>query len=628
MRTVSVPVIYNNGNFDRIALLKTLRRTGANRVMLALYRVVKNGRVQTAENMAGLAEEIAFFEGEGFEVCVWIGETIGHGWPINETSDYTNVVNIRGNVGYAAYCPTDEKFTDDICEWIKNVAKAGAKQILLDDDFRMTNHGGEGSSASCLCENHMKIFCSLVGEDLSREEIVKKVFSGGKSKYRDAWLAMMKDTVLSFAKKIRAAVDEVDRGIRIGLCGTESMMDVDGAATSDAVKILAGENKRLWRSLGAPYWAKNGFDLAQVLLTERLAARWIDRENLEIICEGDTYPRPRLACPAAYLEIFDQALAADGGGDGILKYMIEYAAPYDYETGFIDRHVKNAPLLRAIAETFRGGECVGLRLFEYAKCFRGADFGDTDPYENADITAWRQGIGVRFAAGVCAPVAFGGDYPVIAFGENAKYIAEDMLKNGAILDARAAKFLQERGVDTGLIAAEKAEDVIGTEYFIAENAHVTAANPVYDNLTIKPEAEPLTFLEGKGKHIEAYRYKNEKGMRFLVYSADCERTDRSLYRCYARQREIVRETEWLCGRKLPAACPGHPDTYLFCKRFEGALAVGFWNLFPDDIPVAEIALSRPYASIEWICGKGELCGDKVRLESVAPYAFVCFKVQL
>lgn len=628
MRTVSVPVIYNNGNFDRIALLKTLRRTGANRVMLALYRVVKNGRVQTAENMAGLAEEIAFFEGEGFEVCVWIGETIGHGWPINETSDYTNVVNIRGNVGYAAYCPTDEKFTDDICEWIKNVAKAGAKQILLDDDFRMTNHGGEGSSASCLCENHMKIFCSLVGEDLSREEIVKKVFSGGKSKYRDAWLAMMKDTVLSFAKKIRAAGDEVDRGIRIGLCGTESMMDVDGAATSDAVKILAGENKRLWRSFGAPYWAKNGFDLAQVLLTERLAARWIDRENLEIICEGDTYPRPRLACPAAYLEIFDQALAADGCYDGILKYMLEYAAPYDYETGFVDRHVKNAALLKAIEETFKEGDAVGLNLFERAECFRNAELTGGDPYANAEYAVWAGGHGVRFAASVCAPVAFGGDYPAVVIGENARYIEKSALKNGAIVDVVAAKILQERGIDVGMESITPVRDIVGTEHFLSENIHVTTAQPVYFHVETKNGAETLTYLEGKNRHTGAYRYVNAEGLRFLVYAFDGERSDKMLYRCYARQREIVRETEWLCGRKLPASCAGHPDIYLFCKQTEDGLAVGFWNLFPDDIPVAEIALSRPYASIEWICGKGELCGDKVKIEEIAPYSFVGFKVKL
>ncbi|PWM73452.1 MAG: hypothetical protein DBX59_04930 [Bacillota bacterium] len=628
MRTVSVPVIYNNGNFDRIALLKTLRRTGANRVMLAIYRVVKNGRVQTAENMAGLAEEIAFFEGEGFEVCVWIGETIGHGWPINETSDYTNVVNIRGNVGYAAYCPTDEKFTDDICEWIKNVAKAGAKQILLDDDFRMTNHGGDGSSASCLCENHMKIFCSLVGEELSREEIVKKVFSGGKSKYRDAWLEMMKDTVLSFAKKIRAAVDEVDRGIRIGLCGTASMMDVDGAATSDAVKILAGKNKRLWRSFGAPYWAKNGFDLAQVLLTERLAARWIDRENLEIICEGDTYPRPRLACPAAYLEIFDQALAADGCYDGILKYMLEYAAPYDYETGFVDRHVKNAALLKAIEETFKEGDAVGLNLFERAECFRNAELTGGDPYANAEYAVWAGGHGVHFAAGVCAPVAFGGDYPAVVIGENARYIEKSALKNGAIVDVVAAKILQERGIDVGMESITPVRDIVGTEHFLSENIHVTTAQPVYFHVETKNGAETLTYLEGKNRHTGAYRYVNAEGLRFLVYAFDGERSDKMLYRCYARQREIVRETEWLCGRKLPASCAGHPDIYLFCKQTEDGLAVGFWNLFPDDIPLAEIALSRPYGAVEWLSGKGELCGDKVKIEEIAPYTFVGFKVKL
>ncbi|MBO5070928.1 MAG: hypothetical protein J6C37_11295, partial [Roseburia sp.] len=40
----------------------------------------------------------------------------------------------------------------------------------------------------------------------------------------------------------------------------------------------------------------------------------------------------------------------------------------------------------------------------------------------------------------------------VAFGENVKYIPGDALRNGLILDARAAAILTERGVDVGIIA--------------------------------------------------------------------------------------------------------------------------------------------------------------------------------
>lgn len=623
MYKVSVPAILTSANYDREKLLENLNKAGADRVMLALYRVLKNGRIQTEENMDRLAEELAFFQNQGFETCVWIGETIGHGWPINEGAEYSNIVNILGNPGYAAFCPTDEKFVADICKWIANVARAGAKQILLDDDFRMTNHGAAGSSACCLCERHLQLYRAAVGEDLSREEIKEKVFTGGPSVYRDAWVNMMRETMLGFAEKIRAAVDEVDESVRIGVCGTASMMDADGECFADAAKILAGRNNGLIRMFGAPYWAHNGFDLANVITMERRCAAGADHSAFEVICEGDTWPRPRFACPSAYLEIFDQALAADGGFDGILKYMIEYDAPYDYETGYIDEHVKNRPLLKKIQKEF-GGDCAGIRLFERYERFRGADLSG-DALDNAELSVWRpQGIGCRFVSALGLPVAFEGNGPVVVFGENAKYIEAEALKAGAIIDLPAARYLQARGIDVGLKSENAATDVISREHFLAEDVHITTAHPLYADLAVKEGAEVLSYLEGKERHVGAYRYLNADGMRFLVYAFDGERSDARVYRNYARQREVAGQVEWLSGEKLPASCTGHPDTYMICKKIGEKLAVGFWNLFPDKIAEAAIGLSRNYSSVRWIAGRGELKEDGIHIKDVAPYAFVGF----
>ena len=623
MRSVSIPVIYGSVNYDRAAILDILRRTKANRLMLAINRVLKDGKILADGNLQGLSEEIAFFEEEGFEVCVWIGETIGHGFPSNDKSEYRSVVNLYGNEGSSAFCPADERFVSDICAWIKNVARAGAKLILLDDDFRISNHGAAQSSVCCLCDYHLNVFCESVGEKLSREEIAEKVFTGGPSVYRDAWIAMMRDTMLAFAKKIRSAIDEVDPKIRIGLCGAPSMLDMDGGCNAEVLKTFAGENKALWRPCAAPYWAHDGFELARVILMQRLMACLYPKEQLEIIAEGDTYPRPRFACPSRYLEIYDEALAADGAHDGILKYMLEYAAPYGYETGFVDRHIRNLPLLKEIDETFQEGDSAGLRLYEHIECFRNSEFYDPDPYQNAEYQAWRQGIGKRFAFGIGAPIAFGGDYPVIVIGENARYIEKSALKNGAIIDAVAARILAERGVDTGMKSAVPVRDIVATEHFLSEDIHVTTANPVTFDVELANGANVLTYLEGARRHIGAYRYENAEGLRFLVYAFDGERTDRMLYRNYARQREIVRETQWLCGKKLPVSCTGNPDTYLFCKRNGNALTVGLWNIFPDEINGAEIVLSDSYKEVQWLVGNGEFYGDTVKAD-LAPYSFLCF----
>ena len=125
---------------------------------------------------------------------------------------------------------------------------------------------------------------------------------------------------------------------------------------------------------------------------------------------------------------------------------------------------------------------------------------------------------MHFAAGVCAPVAFGGDYPAVVIGENARYIEKSALKNGAIVDVVAAKILQERGIDVGMESITPVRDIVGTEHFLSENIHVTTAQPVYFHVEPKNGAETLTYLEGKNRHTGAYRYVNAEGLRFLVYA--------------------------------------------------------------------------------------------------------------
>ncbi len=82
---------------------------------------------------------------------------------------------------------------------------------------------------------------------------------------------------------------------------------------------------------GAPYWT-NAVTLGPNIDAIRVQQYWCD-DSIELLTEGDTYPRPRLWVPSSYLECYDMILRADGNSDGILKYMIDYTYNADYETG-------------------------------------------------------------------------------------------------------------------------------------------------------------------------------------------------------------------------------------------------------------------------------------------------------
>lgn len=154
-----------------------------------------------------------------------------------------------------------------------------------------------------------------------------------------------------FAEALRTALDEVSPKIRLGLCACTDSWGKEGWNAVEVAKIMAGNTKPFFRTIGAPYWA--------VFTSRKLGeALEIERSQLgkmpqgEVFVEGDTFPRPRNACPAAFLECYDMIIRADGRADGILKYMLDYVSDADYETGYIDAMVKNAVLYKVIDELF------------------------------------------------------------------------------------------------------------------------------------------------------------------------------------------------------------------------------------------------------------------------------------
>ena len=80
-----------------------------------------------------------------------------------------------------------------------------------------------------------------------------------------------------------------------------------------------------------------------------MESSWTKAGDIEILAEGDAFPRPRTRCPASYLEGFDTAIRASGCTDGILKYGIDYFSNTDYETGYAAFHrrlslIRNIPI--------------------------------------------------------------------------------------------------------------------------------------------------------------------------------------------------------------------------------------------------------------------------------------------
>ena len=629
MYTVAIPVTnrYSNRRMDCEAVLSELRRADATRVWLCTARGIEREE-RLSEELALLKEHRLFFEAQGIEVGVWLS-SLGHGGTLvyddartlERAARYVKLTGLGGGTCPDSFCPTCEPFATDYSNWIGRIAETGAKLIMIDDDYRLS---ARACGPGCCCEAHMAEYRRRVGEDVARPDMEKLIFTGGPSKYRDAWLDMGHDALMGLAKRIRARVDAVNPAVRVGVCAVMSTWDTDGVNAIELTKALAGHTKPFLRTIGAPYWAAQHVlakKLARVIELARVQRHWCEGQGVELFTEGDAYPRPRYCTPASFLEAYDMALRADGGLDGILKYMLDYTSSTRYERGYIDRMVRNAPAYAWIEAHLAKGTAEGADVFCPHEKLRAAQLPPDMTAQEAE-SAYFFPAAQRLLCDCGVPMAYGARSVHVVFGESARHVPLDRVKDGMVLDAPAARLLTDRGVDVGLEALGPAASAQGAEYYPGEDEYVLCGTA--DRLhgaDLKPGAEILSSLNGQPT---CYRYENKAGKRFLVYLFDMDAVSHGLglTRSYCRQRQLVAGLEWAGRRPLPASCLGHPDSYMICKRTEEGLAVGLWNLSPDSMIEPELTLDRVYGAAECFGCAGELAGKTLRLSGeIQPYAF-------
>ena len=216
MYRVSIPVNCNkfHRTKDKQSILDELRAFDAERVMLN-FETALDGHVllyheeNYRRQLDRMREACAFFKEHGYEVGAWFW-----GLQFDEPFGFTRIKTLGGKCVDRFACPTEERFLAAFRRCLGDVAKTGVDLILLNDDLRFGAWCGFG----CLCENHRKMISEELGESLEEEQLKERILSGGKNKYRDAFLRANKVALENYAKEMRAAIDEVDPRIRMGFC--------------------------------------------------------------------------------------------------------------------------------------------------------------------------------------------------------------------------------------------------------------------------------------------------------------------------------------------------------------------------------------------------------------------------
>lgn len=566
------------------------------------------------------------FREVGIDTGIWLVPTLN----LIPFHQHTHLTSMDGTENKGKCCPMDEEYCRNVGSYIALIVKeTGTKKLIFEDDFRM--HFPH-DKVNCFCEHHMKFYREYIGRDITREEMAEQL-QGPPNQYREAWVKGLQAGLVKLAKTIRMAVDEVNPEVEICFSAGPANCGADGTDLFELVDILKGNHEKVTMRLsGGPYW-QEGLTFTRNMMSavelERYTALKCKQRGIIGRAEGDCFPRPRHIVPAAHLEIFHTALLFDGNCEEILKYMVDYTASPKYERGYIRAHVKNLELYDTIHRIIQDTELVGfnpvedfsLQTYTHQFCLTPED----EVFESC----------VRnFCTDNALPTAHEKGGVNILFGDRARMVDLELLRNGSVIDIEAAKILMERGIDVGIITICDSVFGGGKEYFIDENEHVSitktfacAEIQVEKNARIKSY-----FVSHNGcpeRMISSYLYESKEGFKFLVFNFDASecsthRYKQGVFTNYCRERMLFASYEWLHGRPLAAYCEGHPWLYTLVRKNEEKCVIGLWNYCADDIELPIVELGETYQNARFVGCDGRLEENRVLLTSGLGAFKYCF----
>jgi len=588
--------------------------------------------------MRFIKNNIEAYEALGYECGVWI-TTIGFGNALrgkDTVLKYTPIRSIVGDEMVDANCPTDKSFVHRMCEIVKDLARLGAKMIMLDDELCLSVRPGLG----CACEEHLAEFGRRIGRKVSLRELPELLFTGKPSVYRREWLSMQGDTLRHFCKALRNALDEVDPSVRMGYCAGYTSYDVEGVDAIELTQILAGNTKPFLRLTSAPYWyASQRFaktPMATFIEFARMQAAWLKNYDIEIFSECDTYPHDRFHTPVSYIQCFDTATRLTKNV-GVLKYFYHYPCKPEVERGYINAHLAENKACEALESAFWSKNEVGVRVYE--KMHKLADSTLPDAFNAATSQKWIMKkysfseAQMMLSVNAIPTVYEGKGVCGIAFGENAKYLDADALEKGLILDISAAEILQARGIDVGLADCKPLASGVLEDFGDGYGVSVFSATDLCDIKTAEGAKVISTFVstdylsEPRHRSPAAYLYENAKGQRFLVYAfrSQSQPETSGIYWNYRRGEQIAEAVEWLGGAPLPVRCSAEPFGYLRCNENENSVACAYFNCTADAPESLTFTFSKDVKNVNIIMGNGTQTDARtVTINDIRAYGCAAF----
>ena len=395
------------------------------------------GHVKLGQHLAMAKEAL---KGTDIEIGWWDDPTIRGGF--EEPGQH--IMDCDGNV-CDALCPLDMKANAVFCDYLKVAAKIGHPSIyFFEDDFTLSNHSGLNAMKGCFCPLHLAEYAKRVGKAYTAKDIAAMFRNPTveNEPLRRKFAELSRDSLAQLGRQIRAAIDEVDPGVRVCLCQS-GFVDVDGDSTEAIARALAGNTRPMVRIYGAGYYNRNRpCDVPTELAHTYWSAQHLPKD-IELLHESDPYPHSRFFNSSRFL-MSEIAAAYMAGVDDSFLYCTMYSDDPLNDTAYAKAFDDNRKRFAKVKEFRQSSQLVGVRAVydpEEVYMVRETEKGAASGMLTEDAFFLSQlGLPMTTCRGSAS----------VLFGSTAKHLSKDKLRevlSGPVLvDAEAAIELQDRGL--------------------------------------------------------------------------------------------------------------------------------------------------------------------------------------
>lgn len=596
------PRLVDDASFAR--LMKHLHFIRAERVYVMDNSYMDNFQLAPetlAERMPVLKKRIDALHAEGITVGINSGATIGHLGNMEGAERLLDLdwwVDSAGTQFVGIACPLGERFNRWIDEYFTGLARTGAREIFVDDDLRMNNHGGVGGDHfGCFCALHLAEMARLCGKDFTRDELLAVIQTCQPGPVQERWISLWKRNFIDILQRMEKAVHGVDPTIRLGLMPVQNFIRPLGEDfLRQAIDIVSAGNRPLLRTHdyhGLPHELMPGSGAAARRTAQADAEHMVEIENIAHNCHD--YRRSpkttRFAILAALASGMGSAAPTFGDSERDMPWEEKYLRMYRESDPFfrtVAHLVSTGTIMRGVPVRHRAYQ----REVKYIDSTREvlyADAGDERP----DVLAALFGFAYQFEDAL--PAFLLGELPrTMTAGE-----VRATLRRGAVIDYGALCCLQrlgygeELGVTPGaLIAYRRGQRFLDHPFCGDAAGTINALRSPFPtwHLHADPNAysEVTEFVSWAGNRTAGGILVRKDGRNRNVIlpnllSLNGENASGIVNVPY--RRLIKRALAHVLDAPLPLAVDGPPNLacFYFNRPRDGAVIVSLLNAYYDDV---------------------------------------------